>query len=80
MSDDELVTQLQGFAAPDALIDGDGQGQKPTEAQMEQTIVAPGRKAMLPFGVVYHGPWKFFGDSMGQHTCAQFRSSSMSCG
>ena len=74
MAEDELVTQLQGFAAPDALLDGDGQGQKPTEEQMAQTIVAPGRKAMLPFGVVYHGPWKYFGDGMGQHTREQVKA------
>ena len=71
---DELIKQLGGFAGGESILDGDGRGQKPSEAELLQTIQAPGKKAMLDMGIAYHGPWKFFGDGMGRHTREQVKA------
>jgi len=62
---DELVKQLGGFS---------GSGEKPDEDLMQVSLCAPGRKALLPIGIAYHGPWKYAADGMGKHTREQVKA------
>lgn len=77
MAEDNLVKQLDAFSGGDShkLLDADNpKGRPPTEEELQHTHAAPGRKAMLPIGIAYHGPWKFYADGMGKHTREQVRA------
>lgn len=59
------------------ILDDDGNilpAPTPTEAELKDAYSAPGRQALLPIGIAYHGPWKIYGDGMGRHCREQVRA------
>ncbi len=69
------LKDLAHYAAPDAhrLLDeadeirSDLKDPIPTEAELNDPIVAPGRPATVPLGVMYQGDWRSRHDGMARH-------------
>lgn len=79
-----LRAGLVGYEAPPhlGLIDDDENPReaaviKPSEAELAQHHVAPGRPAAVPLGVAYQGPWRPLADGMARHVREQARALSL---
>jgi glycosyltransferase involved in cell wall biosynthesis len=79
-----LKEQLADYAGGDehALVDDfeqplPGEARKPTEQELKQAVAAPGRKAMVPLGIMYQGPWTILEDGMCRHVREQSRALAM---
>jgi glycosyltransferase involved in cell wall biosynthesis len=70
----ELIEQLAGFRAPTGVLDGDGTGQAPTDAELERHVVAPGSDALLPCGIEYQAGWDILEDGLARHARAQVKA------
>lgn len=78
---DSLVEQLSLFAGgkEHSILEGDPTVKPPSALElMQSSVQGVGKEAMLPIGVSYYAPWKFFADGMGQHSRAQVKALAMS--
>ncbi len=69
-----LVDQLACHAdtgGQHSLLDGDGRGTPPTEAELDIPYASPSEPPLLECGVVYSADWKKFADGMARHARAQ---------
>jgi glycosyltransferase involved in cell wall biosynthesis len=65
---------LEHYRAPVSVLEGDAVSMAPTAEELEQPIVAPGRSALLPLGVVYQAGWEPAGDGLARHARACARA------
>lgn len=70
----EGFQSLEGYLSPSSILDGDGKPPEPTPAELAREIVAPGREALLPLGVIYQAPWQPAADGLARHARAAARA------